>query len=175
MSRLTWYQIFLVKMHLVYSIWSSSSVSVASYSFINLLFIIIIFFVLGLTALVNLALTNYFFFFALSWRPWLSNFSLFSSKLASLSSSLFYLFSVILRWQSHKCSTSCMHCLCPLKNRYCMDYFTLSISLHVTHLALQEREICAACENCYLHTNSWGWHSLQGRRPSVSLECFSKY
>lgn len=44
MSRLTWYQIFLVKMHLVYSIWSSSSVSVASYSFINLLFIIIIFF-----------------------------------------------------------------------------------------------------------------------------------
>lgn len=100
-SWLTWYQIFLVKMHLSYSIWSSSSVSVASYSFINLLFIIIIFFVLGLTALVNLALTNYilflncaFFFFSFSWRTWLSNFSLFSSKLASPSSSLFYLFKV---------------------------------------------------------------------------------
>lgn len=39
------------------------SVSVASHSFINLLFIIIIFFVLGLIALLSLALTSCIYFF----------------------------------------------------------------------------------------------------------------
>jgi len=89
------------------------SVSVASYSCINLLFIIIIFFVLGLTALLNLASTSciYFLKFVLSGGfliffclfccfENLSHFPFCSSKLASPFSGLSYLFKVLFRDKS---------------------------------------------------------------------------
>lgn len=66
LTNLTWSQIFLVKnasfpFHL--ELIKSMPVSVASYSFINLLFIIIILFILRPAALLSLANTNCIYFF----------------------------------------------------------------------------------------------------------------